>query len=542
MNLEPRRNVYVGHRYVPKIMGEWSKENTYEGLSIVTFEGASYTSKKHVPAGIDIKNEEYWVLTGNYNAQIEYYRKETEGVKKENELQDIQLKEINDTNDLQEKALGVVKKDLSTTKSKLDNTDDILLNGKNFGIKMDGTDETQKIQEFIDYCFENKMTAFLKGETLITKQLNIQCNFDFSQAIFNVSHEGTALFIGRYEGNAVEGGFAYLPKMTKTGTLRGNSKAIVLHNLNRWTVTIMNAVKNFGVGLHLTANNYGTAYNNITWNAIINNKINIEIYATRTGWVNENKFFGGSATHTTDLGYGLTDHHNLKIHLSDDSPYLPDNNVFFAPSFEGSVPYHAIYIHGQQNFFYSGRFEAHEGYKYRILFKGRSNAPSVSNTFLYGYGLGSVEFIESDNAMSNTRLTPNLLQAISRGNDSALKIRNIYADYSPAIEIGDMSVKDRIMIAPDRIDLKNNGDTQPRIRIRSNGNISMGDGQDILRQMISYHGDGVKFDDGIVSANSSYDKNVLRLGEYYLWFDNDGKLRSKKGKPNTAIDGNIVGQ
>lgn len=78
MNLEPRRNIYIGHRYVPKIMGEWSKENTYEGLSIVTFEGDSYTSKQHVPVGIDIKNEEYWVVTGNYNAQIEYYRKETE--------------------------------------------------------------------------------------------------------------------------------------------------------------------------------------------------------------------------------------------------------------------------------------------------------------------------------------------------------------------------------------------------------------------------------------------------------------------------------
>lgn len=78
MKLEPRRNVYVGHRYVPKIFGEWSKENTYEGLSIVTFEGASYTSKKHVPVGVDIKNEEYWVCTGNYNAQIEYYRKEVQ--------------------------------------------------------------------------------------------------------------------------------------------------------------------------------------------------------------------------------------------------------------------------------------------------------------------------------------------------------------------------------------------------------------------------------------------------------------------------------
>ena len=74
--VEPNRNVYVGHRYVPKIFGEWDKQNEYEGLSIVTHQGASYTSKKRVPVGIDILNEEFWVITGNYNAQVDGYRQE----------------------------------------------------------------------------------------------------------------------------------------------------------------------------------------------------------------------------------------------------------------------------------------------------------------------------------------------------------------------------------------------------------------------------------------------------------------------------------
>lgn len=76
MSKEPKRNVYVGHRYVPKIMDEWDKTISYEGLSIVTYQGTSYTSKKRVPVGIDILNEEYWAVTGNYNAQVETYRKE----------------------------------------------------------------------------------------------------------------------------------------------------------------------------------------------------------------------------------------------------------------------------------------------------------------------------------------------------------------------------------------------------------------------------------------------------------------------------------
>ena len=68
---------YVGARYVPKIMGEWNKTLQYEALSVVTYMGNSFTSKVPVPANIEIDNEDYWVSTGNYNAQVENYRKET---------------------------------------------------------------------------------------------------------------------------------------------------------------------------------------------------------------------------------------------------------------------------------------------------------------------------------------------------------------------------------------------------------------------------------------------------------------------------------
>lgn len=68
---------YVGARYVPKIMGEWNKALQYEALSIVTHLGNSFTSKVAVPVNIDITNTDYWVNTGNYNAQVEAYRKET---------------------------------------------------------------------------------------------------------------------------------------------------------------------------------------------------------------------------------------------------------------------------------------------------------------------------------------------------------------------------------------------------------------------------------------------------------------------------------
>ena len=72
---------YVGARYVPKLMGEWNKALQYEPLSIVTHLGNSFTSKVPVPVNIDITNTDYWVNTGNYNAQVEAYRTETTQLK-----------------------------------------------------------------------------------------------------------------------------------------------------------------------------------------------------------------------------------------------------------------------------------------------------------------------------------------------------------------------------------------------------------------------------------------------------------------------------
>lgn len=69
---------YVGARYVPVFANpaQWSSEREYEPLTIVLYQGNSFTSMQYVPIGIDINNEEFWAQTGNYNAQIEQYRQE----------------------------------------------------------------------------------------------------------------------------------------------------------------------------------------------------------------------------------------------------------------------------------------------------------------------------------------------------------------------------------------------------------------------------------------------------------------------------------
>ena len=71
---------YTGARYVPLFAdpAQWDNTKAYEPLTIVLNEGNSYTSKTFVPVGVDISNETYWALTGNYNAQVESYRREVQ--------------------------------------------------------------------------------------------------------------------------------------------------------------------------------------------------------------------------------------------------------------------------------------------------------------------------------------------------------------------------------------------------------------------------------------------------------------------------------
>lgn len=71
---------YIGARYVPVFANppEWNDTRGYEPLTIVLHQGNSFTSTQYVPTGIDINNTEYWLETGNWNAQIEAYREEVQ--------------------------------------------------------------------------------------------------------------------------------------------------------------------------------------------------------------------------------------------------------------------------------------------------------------------------------------------------------------------------------------------------------------------------------------------------------------------------------
>lgn len=65
-------NKYVGSRYVPIYIGVHDDSIEYEPLSIVSNEEKTetFTSKQHVPTGIALSNETYWVQSGFSNADL----------------------------------------------------------------------------------------------------------------------------------------------------------------------------------------------------------------------------------------------------------------------------------------------------------------------------------------------------------------------------------------------------------------------------------------------------------------------------------------
>lgn len=78
---------YVGARYVPKFYqgsngNEWDSGVVYEALTMVTYLGSTYCSKKPVPARTVAPNldTEYWVLTAAYSSQVAELREEVEGI------------------------------------------------------------------------------------------------------------------------------------------------------------------------------------------------------------------------------------------------------------------------------------------------------------------------------------------------------------------------------------------------------------------------------------------------------------------------------
>lgn len=137
-----KKNIYKGNRYVPKHADVWDINKDYESLTVVLWEGNSYTTRKNTPAGVDILNKEYWALSANFNAQIENYRQD---------VSENNTKVENYHNEVLDSLTDVDGKTYETLTGRLQNIDskfkdvNIYRNVLDYGVKNDGTDTQESL-------------------------------------------------------------------------------------------------------------------------------------------------------------------------------------------------------------------------------------------------------------------------------------------------------------------------------------------------------------------------------------------------------------
>src|SRR5699024_8702834 len=111
-----------------------------------------YTSKKRVPVGVDILDEEYWVVTGNYNAQIENYRQDVRDLENYVNNEVVEVNEMIEEIDKKLKELVVNIRDFGATSKEEE---------KDF-------DNTNIIQFLFDNLKKGQTIFIPSGEYLIT--------------------------------------------------------------------------------------------------------------------------------------------------------------------------------------------------------------------------------------------------------------------------------------------------------------------------------------------------------------------------------------
>lgn len=374
-----QKNMYIGNRYIPKVFGEWDQTQPYEGLSIVTYQGASYTSNMNVPVGIPITNKIYWTLSGNYNAQIEYYRSDVERVKENIET----LKTETET------------KLIKTSRQ----IDDMTISVKDFGAVGDSdqtawTDNTNAIRQAIleaskvdgSTIFFPKSNGYGVTDT-ISFPSNIHIKMDSPIVLMN-AQEIVGLVVG-------DGSYIRTMKHELRFVRKVKSNWVTEQNIG---IQVINSdssdfhilqVENNTIGFQAIGDARAFSYNNVYFHRLIDNKIHVDLTNVNKGWNNENSFYNGrfaniSTTHKYKSRYGV------RITTKDGQYINNNNNVFIKPSFELQAPDNGealpiLIEHGSYNRFENVRNEFNTGTLLKTLNDSNNNFVSA------GYGRASVD-------------------------------------------------------------------------------------------------------------------------------------------------------
>lgn len=244
---------YIGARYVPKFANPiaWDKANSYEALTIVTYLNNSYTSKKPVPANTEITDTDYWVVTGNYNAQVEEYRKECTNIKAE----------IENNKVVNYITFGGISDNISF-------------------------DNGAKLVEAITYCANNNLSLYIpQGKYYCSTQIDLS----------NIELNAISIY-GQYNGGTAtyQKGTSIIDNRTK--------KTTPLLNFGKLNTVIINNIEIFSEG----EGDIGIIFNDEVLNTILDNVVMYNYKTSfrvlrHTGYLYFNNCRFDASTNTTNI-------------------------------------------------------------------------------------------------------------------------------------------------------------------------------------------------------------------------------------------------
>ena len=323
---------YIGARYVPKFASpvEWDNVRSYEAMTIVTHLGNSYTSKIPVPAGVDIENGEYWVNTGNYNAQVAEYANKVDALKKS--VGCVYFEEYGAVGDGVTDDTHAIKAAVSAAQAA---NKGIASRAKTYLVSDTISIDTTAIP-LVDICgtikgaFINKPVVIIGNDSEETFGASITCNVISTTAF------------GGYPINNAGDDWSFNDI---------NMVGILLKNIT--TSTIRASASNCGVGVRLLQTVGGGVFNVVTLFQLHNNVIGLDLRAEGNAWVNDNLFFNGNFQ--IDSAYSSVARKTICIRLFGNN-HEANNNVFIKPSFEsGGLPVYVV--NGSFNRTISARME-----------------------------------------------------------------------------------------------------------------------------------------------------------------------------------------